>query len=172
MHWSLIALCALGGVVMLVTVVGYLLPKGHIATRTVRLGAPPETIWALVTDYSAQPTWRSKLKAVERAPDQNGHEVWREIASDGSVMPLETLDAIPPAKLIRKIADPKLPFGGTWTYELTPDGAATRITITERGEVYNPIFRVVSRFMNQRATIDRFLTDLAGKLGERVSLED
>jgi hypothetical protein len=73
---------------------------------------------------------------------------------------------------VRTIADPSLPFGGRWVYELepTPSGG-TRVTVTEEGEVYNPIFRVVSRFMDQSATIKEYLTDLAGRFGEAPRIE-
>ena len=171
MHWALTALASIAALVLVVTLIGYSLPKGHIATRAVRFNAPPQAIWNIVTDYPAQPTWRTGLKSVERAAVHDGHEVWREISTRGEAMPLETLEAIPPAKLIRKIADPKMSFGGTWTYEFTPDGSGTRLTITERGEVYNPIFRVVSRFADMRSTIDQFLTALAAKLGEPITLD-
>jgi hypothetical protein len=53
----------------------------------------------------------------------------------------------PPRRLVTRIADEDLPFGGTWTYELEPLGASTRVILTENGEVYNPIFRFVSRFL-------------------------
>jgi hypothetical protein len=73
----------------------------------------------------------------------------------------------PPAKLVVRIADPKLPFGGTWTYEITPIAAGSSLRIREDGEVYNPIFRFVSRFvLGQSATIDAYLKSLAKKFGE------
>jgi hypothetical protein len=60
-----------------------------------------------------------------------------------------------------RIADPDLPFGGTWTYRLTPKGSGTRLAITEHGEVYNPLFRFVSRFVfGHTATVDRFIAAL------------
>ena len=62
-----------------------------------------------------------------------------------------------------RIADPDLPFGGTWTYELKPDGGGTQLVITERGEVYNPIFRFMSRFVfSHTATMERFVASLKG----------
>ena len=64
-------------------------------------------------------------------------------------------------RLVTRIADTGLPFGGQWTYELVPDGEGTRLTITEDGEVYNPLFRFVSRFvMGHTATIERYLDDV------------
>ncbi len=60
-----------------------------------------------------------------------------------------------------RIADPSLPYGGSWTYELRPSGAGTEITITEDGQVFNPIFRVMQKFFfSPYATIDAYLDDL------------
>ena len=65
------------------------------------------------------------------------------------------------------IADKDIPFGGTWDYRIEQDGTGSRITITENGEVYNPIFRFVSRFvLGHTATLDKYLTALASKVGD------
>ncbi len=87
-------------------------------------------------------------------------------------MPLETLESVPNERLVRKIANPKAPFGGTWTYELQLADGGCRLTNTERGEIYNPIFRLASRPFDLRATIDAYLRALGKKLGEDVELED
>ena len=51
------------------------------------------------------------------------------------------------------------------TFELAAAGTGTRLTITERGEVYNPLFRVMSRFiLGHTATIDRYLADLRARV--------
>ena len=64
-----------------------------------------------------------------------------------------------------RIDDPGQPFGGTWTYALTPNGTGTSLTITEDGEVYNPIFRFMSHFFfSQTATIDAYLAALQRRL--------
>ena len=49
--------------------------------------------------------------------------------------------------MVTRIADPHLPFGGTWTYEIAPTETGSTLTITEKGEVYNPVFRFVSRYL-------------------------
>jgi hypothetical protein len=70
-----------------------------------------------------------------------------------------------------KIADPKLPFGGTWTYEVIPSEGGTRLRITERGEVYNPIFRFISHFIiGQTRTMDEYLAALGRKYGEAITI--
>jgi hypothetical protein len=63
--------------------------------------------------------------------------------------------------MVTRIADKTLTFGGAWTYELSPQGGGTRLVITEHGEVYNPLFRFMSRFVfGHTATLDRYLADL------------
>ena len=74
-----------------------------------------------------------------------------------------------------RIADPDLPFGGTWTYEITPDGGGSRLTITEDGEIYNPLFRFMARFVfGYEGTIASYMSSLekrlAGPAAEGVDL--
>ena len=53
-----------------------------------------------------------------------------------------------PSLLVGRIADPSLPFGGTWTYRISAAaGGGSEVTITEDGEIYNPIFRFMARFV-------------------------
>ena len=75
---------------------------------------------------------------------------------------------VPDRLLVGRIADANLPFGGSWTYELAPRAAGqTSLTITEDGEVYNPIFRFVSRFvMGHSATINQYLSDVGKRFPE------
>jgi len=48
---------------------------------------------------------------------------------------------------------------------VTPSGSGTRVRITEHGEVYNPVFRVLSRFVfGHTATLEEFLGNLERKL--------
>jgi len=59
-----------------------------------------------------------------------------------------------------------------WTYTLVPAGDSTTLRIVEDGEVYNPIFRLVSRFvLGHNFTIDQFLRDIGKKVGEDRPLE-
>jgi hypothetical protein len=59
-------------------------------------------------------------------------------------------------------------FGGSWTWELVPTPAGgTRLTITERGEIYNPLFRLVGRFLYPPyATLEQYARDLSAALGD------
>jgi hypothetical protein len=76
-------------------------------------------------------------------------------------------------RVVTRIADPKLPFGGTWTIEVTPVEGGTTLRITERGEVHNPIFRFMSRFIfGQTKSMEDYLGALGKKFGETVSIQE
>jgi len=156
----------IGGLLILVTVIGWLLPKDHVATRIGRYRQPPEAIWNAITDVDAMPSWREGLKSVKHLPDRNGLPAHVEVTNSGTI-PYETVEMTPPQKLVTRIADPKLPFGGTWTFELAPVSDGATLRITERGYVTNPFFRFMSRtIFSQTATMESYLKSLANKFGE------
>jgi len=170
--WVLIAVAVSVGLIAVVALIGALLPKNHLASRTVRFNQSPETLWEVLTNHPAEPSWRSDLARVEQLPDVNGHALWREVFKNGEVMTLETVEAIPPHRLVRRIADKSLPFGGSWTIEREKFDPGSRVTVMENGEVYNPIFRFVSRFIiGHTATIDRYLAMVGKKFGEEPKPE-
>lgn len=160
MRWLFIVIGILAGVVGAVLLVGMMLPQNHVATRTASIAAQPEKVWAVITGVSGYPAWRTGIDSVEALP-LDGKLAWREI-SGGDRISYEEVTSEPPSHFVVRITDRGLPFGGSWDYRLAPDGAGTRITITERGEVYNPLFRFVSRFvMGHTSTIDKYLGDLS-----------
>jgi hypothetical protein len=167
MKWILWIFVALAGILILITLIGYLLPKQHTVTREARFHQPPEVIWKTITDIDAMPVWRQGLKGVKHLPDQNGLPAWVETLDSG-IIPLETVASQRPSKLVVRIADPKLPFGGTWTYEITPLPSGSNLLIREDGEIYNPVFRFLTRFLfGYSGTIETYLKSMAIKFGEQ-----
>ena len=167
----MIAVGILVVVVGIVLVIGVLLPKNHVALRTARFSQPPEIVWKAIADFGASTSWRPDIQRVERLQNHEGRPVWCEIDEHGKGITYEVLDSIPPYRLVRRIADPKLPFGGTWTMEIEASNGGSTVTITESGEVYNPLFRFVSRFIiGHTASIDGYLRALGKKWGEDVVL--
>jgi uncharacterized protein YndB with AHSA1/START domain len=170
MKWVWIILGVLVGLVAVVWIIGALLPKSHVATRMARYNQPPEKIWEAITDVEGMKAWRSELKAVERLPDKNGKPAWVEDMGNVGKMPLEVEVLEPPRRLITRIASTKLPFGGTWTFEIAPAEGGATLRITETGEVYPAFFRFMSRFIfGYTSTIETYLKDLGRKFGEDVT---
>ena len=125
MKWTTIALIvvlALAAVAALAALVGWRLPRAHVASRQRTFPVPPEAVWAAITTVEAFPSWRSDVKKIERLPDRDGRPVWIEDGASGRMtLAVERME--PPRLLVLRIADPDLPFGGTWTYEIAPDPA-------------------------------------------------
>src|SRR5205814_8374696 len=110
--------------------------------------------------------WRPEVQTVDvLAPTASGPS-WREHSRNGAITFVVDV-AERPRRWIARIADKDLQFGGSWEYAIEPDGpSGSRITIVERGSVYNPIFRFVSRFlMGQTTTIDAYLRALGRRFG-------
>ena len=160
MRWIIYVVVAVALLVIVVAVVGAMLPKQHSASRTARVALPPEALYALLADVSQYPSWRAGLKSLERRPDKNGMPAWIEEA-EGMKIPMRFERMEPPALLVARIDSTDLAFGGTWTYRIAPAPGGADLTITEDGEVYNVIFRFMSRFVfGHHATMDKFLAGL------------
>ena len=162
MRYVLIAVGVLAALVLCIVLIGYALPKHHHVTVQRPYVAKPEAMFALISDVRGYPSWRTGLTKVEVLSDAGGHLRWRESTKNNGPISYVMEETVPNRKLVARIADTNLPFGGAWTYELTPIGTdGVVLAITEDGEVYNPIFRFVSRFvMGHTATIERYLDDV------------
>jgi hypothetical protein len=175
MRWALWIFGIVAAIIAIVAIVGALLPRDHTATRSARFSEPPAAIWQTITSYDEFPKWRPGILQVERLPDHDGHAVWLERSKHDAIS-YEAIQSVAPSgeapgRFVVKIADPKLPFGGTWTYEVIPSEGGTRLRITERGEVYNPIFRFISHFIiGQTRTMDEYLAALGRKYGEAITI--
>ena len=151
-------------IVLLITIIfiiGSLLPQNHVVSRTMEINKPVATVWKLINEHSNQVAWRSGLRAVEVKTNNKGNTIIIETDNNGDAIRFEIIELIPQQKLVSKIADKTLPFGGTWTISLKPSQQGCLLTITEQGEVYNPFFRFMSRFIfGHTASIDNYMTDL------------
>jgi uncharacterized protein YndB with AHSA1/START domain len=155
--WSSLLLLALAGLVMLI---GWMLPVEHEATVSVSVGRTPDEVYAAIANVAAYPEWVDGVKRIDMLDNPDGRVRFRQHTGDGPlVMEVERVD--PPSLFSTRIADPGQPFGGSWTFEITPEASGSRVQVTERGEVYNPIFRFVARFIiGHTKTIRSFLASL------------
>jgi hypothetical protein len=81
----------------------------------------------------------------------------------------------PPARLVVAVDDPDQPFTGTWTFAMEQEPGqpgATRLRITERGAVPNPIIRALGAlFMSPTEGIEAYLRNLGRRFGHEVAIE-
>ncbi|MBI3714693.1 MAG: SRPBCC family protein [Betaproteobacteria bacterium] len=168
---ALIAVAILILLIVVVVAVGLLLPQSHVLSRAITLKQKREAVYAVVSDLKNAASWRKDLQSVEVVTTANGETLYREKSAHGELR-YRILATEPPTKFVTEIAD-KSAFGGTWTIELSEAGEGTRIVITERGEVYNPVFRFMARFVfGHHKTMEAYLRDLAAKFSEEAVITE
>jgi len=165
MKWILIGLAVVVGVVAIAAIVGSMLPRAHVASRTLRVHRTPDEVWAAITELTA-----------------------------ASSVPADVLERDPPRRLVSRVKETEKNFGGTWTIVIAPvsdpstlrepqgrpeqgRGAtgsgqvACTLTITEDGWVANPIFRFMSRVViGHHATMDGILKQVAKRFNEEPAI--
>ena len=141
MKWTVRVAAAVILVLLILPVVGMFLPAGHEASRSADFDVPPERVFALMANPNDYKSW------------------W-----DGADVQSEVVESIAPTKLVTRIVG-ETQFGGTWTIEITPIPTGSRVTITERGEIYNVVFRALSKFVfGYTSTMDSCLQAARKKL--------
>jgi uncharacterized protein YndB with AHSA1/START domain len=165
------ALLAVAALVAALLAIGWLLPVRHVCARSAVFRQPPEAVWALITDPAGFPAWRKDVRGVEMLAPVQGRARWKE---SGGERPLtfEVVSSAPLKRLVTRIADTGLPFGGTWTFDLVPDGDGCRLSIRENGEIYNVFFRFMARFaIGYHRTLEAYLRAVGAKYGETARPE-
>jgi uncharacterized protein YndB with AHSA1/START domain len=147
-----------------VFVIGYRLPEEHSASRDRVFSATPERLYKEISTPKSYPKWRSGVQEIQVLADTAGMSRYREGAMTGDVTYVVER-TVPNRQYVVTIADPELPYTGTWTFDLTPVAGGTQLSITEDGAVHNPFFRFVSRYVfGHFRTIDGYLNDLDDRL--------
>ena len=159
--------------IMVLTVLSKRLPRDHNVTRISYFNRSPAEIWRTISDFSSQVEWRRDLESAERLPPRSGRELWIETDKRGQRLVLETIETIPHRRLVRRVADNNPEFSKTWAIDIREVGEVTAFSITESGQINNPFFRFLSKFIiGQKTTTDRYLIALGNKLGVDVTITD
>lgn len=160
---ALIVIGALVALFLLVVAIGWMLPVAHRATRSATFDATPSEVFALIAGFQDYPGWRSDVTRVEILSERDPLR-FREHGSQGAIA-YEMVERQPDRRMVVRIVDQGLPYGGQWTYEVLPEAAGTTLRITEDGEVYNPVFRFMSRFVfGHTRTLKNYLRDAGAAL--------
>lgn len=153
-----------------VVAIGGILPKRHILSRCASYRATPEELFSLI---AGPQNWRPDIIHSEVVAGAGGREILRETSRKGETTIYEVVDSNPPKSITRRIALQNLPYSGSWSYSLQPTAGGTIVRITEDGEIYNPVFRFMSRFiLGQTSTMDAYLRALGSATGQNIEVED
>jgi uncharacterized membrane protein len=158
--------------IVIVLAIGSRLNPNHVASRSIVLHRSPDDVYAVVRDFAQHPKWRKDMKSVEVLGVIDGHLQFRENGGRDAVT-YEVLEDVAGQRLVTRIVNRDLGYSGSWEYVFAPAANGSRLTITEKGEVSNPLFRFMSRYIfGHTATIDTYLTSLAQHFGEKGQSED
>lgn len=169
MKWVLVVLGILVALAALLYIVGSFQPKSHEATTRFLVAAPASAVWAQIAAIEKTPEWVPDIRKVERIADNAGRPSYQENFGGFEATTVIAVSE-PPRRLVKEIL-PTGPFYGSWTWELEPFGAGTRLTITERGTVENPLLRSFMIFNDNRKSMRQFAAALGTRLSVAVTEE-
>jgi uncharacterized protein YndB with AHSA1/START domain len=170
MHWALWVVIVVSGLLVLAGLILYVLgkrlPEEHVASKSIFLKQPQQAVWDTISDIHSHKEWVRGITKLERLPDRDNHEVWRQTMGRNSFV-LEFTTKQPPERMVGTIADDNQFFSGNWEYLLKPEGGGTRLTLTEHGRVKLAIPRAMMEYLMGKDTyLKKHLQDLARKFGE------
>ena len=177
MKWLAIGVGVIVAIVLIVVLIGAMLPQSHVAVRSAKFRRPATEMFRTITDVASAASWRKDVQRSEMLPPKDTRIAWREVSKDGAVNYEGEIVRSPApgmaGRFISRITGKNLPYGGEWITDVAERDDGSVVTVMERGEVYNPIFRFVSKFvMGHSATIDAYLRALGRHVGEEVTPAD
>lgn len=166
MRWILAAITVSMLLLGAVVIAGSALPRHHEVARAAVLEASRDAVFGVIADIEGMAAWRAEVREIQRLADRDGRPAFRETGVQGPVI-YTVEEHRPPARMVLRVHGAGPGLEGTWTFELAPERGRTRLTITERGHIDNPIFRFLSRFVFGHATaVDGYLRALAQHLDQ------
>ncbi len=146
---------------------GLAIPAKHVASRSVVIQAPLDSVWATITDIAGQPAWRPDLEAVEIIDTTDSLLTWIEHPKRGRPLTMREKNKLAKKRYEIEIV-PGGPFSGRWVGELLEIPEGVKFISTEIGEIHNPIFRTLAYlFFDMEATIATYQQNLKAYLEKK-----
>jgi uncharacterized protein YndB with AHSA1/START domain len=167
--FGLVLLVLLIAGVVVVYADGASLPLNHSVSITGVVPAPPEKVFALITNVANGAAWRPAVKSVTTLRPDNGRDHWVENLDHGQFMTFLAVRTVPPTRREVQLDDPRASYGGTWIYELSPgpSPATTTLRITETGFIKPPVYRfVMAHVFGPTHNLDQYMTDIKAAAGK------
>lgn len=169
MIWVLLGIAVLIVIIAVMAAIGAFVARDHVAGSSIVLRQSPDNVWRVVRDQDGITEWWPAMRTSVHRVRADGKDCWNQDLSGNKMTFVIEADE-PPHRLVTRIEPgPGAPFGGSWTFEIAPNGAGSRVTVTERGWIANPIFRFLARFVfGYHRTQESYLLALGKRFGEAV----
>jgi uncharacterized membrane protein len=166
MYWILFVMGGIAALAIALIVGGLVTARSHVVTRELTVRAPAAAVFATIHDVARYADWRQELESSELLDDDQGLRRWRENSTRGSVT-YGIVEDIAPSRFVARTLDEDLALRAEWHWQVSEVDGATRVQLTQRGEIGNPIARFVAAHVTGHAVaIDRCLESLASHVGE------
>jgi hypothetical protein len=77
-----------------------------------------------------------------------------------------------PGKIVTRIAEPKAPLQGSWTWSIASAEGGSDVKLTDHGQISNPFMRFLIRvIVGSKATLEPTVKALGKKFGEDVAIQ-
>jgi hypothetical protein len=150
--------------------VAFTLPEKTEHVRSITLKQTPEVVFTVLSDVQKMADWNRHTKSVELLPPIDGKEATRQTFDNGMTMRIVTTQSLSPTHLVREMSDSNGgPFAGSWSYEIAPTNDGSKVTLTEKSEMKNPLFRLMVYLFGPTKYMDEHLVDLGKKFGEKAA---
>ena len=95
------------------------------------------------------PDWRTGSEELWELPEKDGRRQWWEEDTHRQRVAYEIVETKPPGRLVMRIAQPGLPFGGGWTFEIAAlPGGGSEVRISEDGDIATSFFALWTEFLS------------------------
>ena len=141
-----------GGLIALVTfatvivfLIGNAIEPRHSTQVARSVLATPAEVAKLIRNVEAYPSWRHGVSI----SDLQKHETEATYVETafGDVIAYRLDEKSRDKLFVATITDKTLPFGGTWTFEISTDGGATTLMIREDGVIRDPFYRFFAKYV-------------------------
>lgn len=142
---------------------GTRLPVDHSVTVAGVVPAPPEKVFALITNVAKASDWRPSVKSVTLLQPDQGRDHWVEHLDHGQFMTFLATRTVAPVRREVALDDAKAPYGGTWVYDLTPGPSpqTTTLQITESGYIRPPLYRfMMAHIIGPTHNLDEYMKNI------------
>ena len=142
---------------------GTKLPVNHSVSVTGVVQAPPEKVFNLITNVAKASDWRPAVQSVTVLLPDKGRDHWVEHLAHGQYMTFLATRTEKPIRRDVLLDEPTAPYGGTWTYELSPGPSpnTTSLHITETGFIKPPVYRfLMVHVFRPTHNLDQYMKDI------------
>ncbi len=152
-----------GLLIVFIFLIGLILPKNRVFTKTAVLNANTELVYQTIIDFKNQANWRKDVKEIQ-VIDEN---TWTEIPQKGKPITFKINQKKLNELFEIEIIEPQN-FSGYWIGTFKPtDKNSCEIRFEEVIIVSNPFLRTLTYlFVNLDKTMDLYLLNLKEKLSK------